>query len=712
MSNAQQANPAREAAKRRRQMQVAGKKAASGATSATPGKGPGGPAREAARARRRAQATSGKVAVDQARQTPPAGAAEAPAEAAAEKPVRESRPRRERQPLRSERSTRRSRRPRPGTQPVAASRAALKSRAWRKAKSGGKKAVEAQTGQSGSAGSLARMANPNASGRQIARQVIADRCANGKTCQSGESERGRRMRRLADRRNAGPTRVGESHTSYDQRVSGSLIGHDERMTGGRAGECRDVTGTEYLGVEDLRIACNLETTRHPEKVEVTRTGGGRSVSGTSVGYAEGMTGNAAGQCAQITGTEYLPADQSDLYCGTGSRQAPEPRERKPAPEPRQGGVTGSETRPASSAWSRGPSGEARPGIMRAPTKVAESETAEGSRVTGTQAGLNRPVTGDEPGYCSRVSGTPYQGVEELRERCGSEPDAPAHKVTGSMTLHGQRVTGARAGHGEQMTGHESGVCQSVTGTPYYGLEQAQACAPEQAEAIGRAAQRRRPERPAAVSGTEPSAVGLTGAQRGVCQSVSGTAYASGDQYAAFCEATGAAGPDDPDFPVAIDGQLTAPMAEPVAPAAPTAPTGAAPASPTGRITGAFSQGSGKVTGDDDNRSLKRQPRGPAAAGPAMSAAQAAPDRVTGEGADGGFSITGDGWGRGEHITGTEGPWANRRNPSVRGPQASPFAGAADYRPREGHPVPDIRVSGSSGNTDAGAMVTVSGGARG
>ncbi|MGM0516353.1 MAG: CsoS2 family carboxysome shell protein [Pseudomonadota bacterium] len=705
MSNTTQANPAREAAKRRRQMQVAGKKAATGTTSATPGRSPGGPAREAARARRRAQATGGKVAVDRAMAEPPTGAPEPSAQATPEKPVRESKPRRERQPVRSERSSRRSRRPRPGTQPVAASQAALKSRAWRKAKSGGKKAVEAQTGQSGSAGSLARMANPNASGRQIARQVIADRCANGKTCQSGESERGRRMRQHAGRRNAGPTKVGESHTSFDQRVSGSLVGHDERMTGGREGECRSVTGTEYLGVEDLRIACNLEPTRHPEKVEVTRTGGGRSVSGTAVGYAEGMTGNAAGECAQITGTEYLPADQSDLYCGTGNRQGATVRNPRPENEKRQGGVTGSETRPASSAWSRGPSGQARPGIMKAPTKVAESETAEGSRVTGTQAGLNRPVTGDEPGYCSRVSGTPYQGAEELRERCGSEPAPGPHKVTGSMTLHGQRVTGARAGHGEHLTGHESGVCQSVTGTPYFGLEQSQACAPEQAEAIGYAAQRRRPEHPAAVSGTEPSSVGLTGAQKGVCQTVSGTAYASGDQYAAFCEATGAASPDDPDYPVAIDGQVVAPMAEPAAPTAP------APAAPTGRITGAFSQGSGKVTGDDDNRSLKRQPRGPAAA-PAMGAAAAAPDRVTGEGADSGFSITGDGWGRGEHITGTEGPWANRRNPSVRGPQASPFAGAADYRPREGHPVPDIRISGSSGNTDAGSLVTVSGGARG
>lgn len=709
MSNATQGNPAREAAKRRRHLQVAGKKAATGTPGITPGGNPGGPAREAARVRRRAQATAGKAAVDRAAAQPTA-----PAQPAEEKPS--APPVRERKPIRSERAARKPRRPKPGTQPVQTSQATLKSRAWRKAKAGGKKAVEAQTGQSSSAGSLARMANPNASGRQIARQVIADRCANGKTqCQGGESERGRRMRRQADRRQAGPTKVGESHTSYDQTVSGTMTGPDPRMTGGRAGECYGVTGTEYLGVEDLRIACNLESTRHPEKVEMTRTDGGRSVSGTAVGYADRMTGNAAGQCAQITGTEYLPADQSDLFCGTGSRQPKSgPMGATPAPEKRQGGVTGSESRPASAAYSRGPSGQARPGLMKAPakakapTKVAESETAEGSRVTGTQAGLNRPVTGDEPGYCSRVSGTPYQGVEELRDRCGTEPEPSPHKVTGSLTSRGQSVTGARAGSGEHLTGHETGVCQSVTGTPYYGLEQSQACAPEQTAAIGRAAQRRAPSQPAAVSGTEPAAVGLTGAQKGVCQTVSGTAYASGDQYAAFCEATGAAAPDDPDFPLAINGQATAPATAPMGDVAATA----APGTPTGRVTGAFSQGSGKVTGDDDNRSLKRQSQRPAAARSAMVATEPPAGRVTGEGSDDGFSITGNGWGRGGSVTGTEGPWANRRNPSVRGPQASSFAGASDYRPREGHTVPEIRVSGSSGNSDAGAMVTVSGGARG
>ena len=708
MSNTTQANSAREAAKRRRQLQVAGKNAARGVPASASAHA-GGPARNAARARRRAMSVAGKAGLPQAEVQVAATAPQPEAQPQEAQPQAAVEPKASRESfVCPERNGRRSRRAKPGAQPVQASQSALRARAWRKAKAGGKKAIDAQTGQSGSAGSLAKMANPNASSRQIAKQVIADRCANGKTCNNGESERGRRMRQHFERKKGNvadaPSKVIESHTSHEQRVSGRMPGYDQRMTGTSAGQCRDVTGTEYLGTEDLKVACNVEPQRHPDKVEVTRTGGGRSVSGSTIGYSDAVSGNASGKCAQITGTEYLPADQSDLFCGTGGVDGGLMGGARPENTKRQTGVTGSDDRPAIRAeYSRGPSREARPGIMRAPTKVASSETAEGNNVTGTQPGLNRPVTGDESGYCSRVSGTPYQGVEELRERCNAEPDATPRKVTGSLTMQGQYVSGARAGQDERMTGHEAGVCSSVTGTPYFGLEQAQACQPEQVADMTSRAARRSPMQAAGVSGTAPASVGLTGAQKGVCQTVSGTAYASSDQYAAFCEETGAAAPEDPDFPVVM-GATNA--------AAPSAPQAMASAQEASRITGAFSQGSGKVTGDDDNRSLKRQQGQARRPVGGVSAMDAGVGRVTGEGSDFGFSITGNDWNRSDQITGTEGPWANQRNQTVRGAQATAFAGAAGYRPNEGHPRPGLQISGSSGNTDVGAMVTVSGGARG
>ena len=82
--------------------------------------------------------------------------------------------------------------------------------------------------------------------------------------------------------------------------------------------------------------------------------------------------------------------------------------------------------------------------------------------------------------------------------------------------------------------------------------------------------------------------------------------------------------------------------------------------------------------------------------------------MTGDGSS--TKVTGDDWDRGEHVTGTEGASARRRNPSRPGPMSamSPF----ERKRNEETEWPVSRVTGSSGNTDKGSLITVSGGARG
>ena len=85
-------------------------------------------------------------------------------------------------------------------------------------------------------------------------------------------------------------------------------------------------------------------------------------------------------------------------------------------------------------------------------------------------------------------------------------------------------------------------------------------------------------------------------------------------------------------------------------------------------------------------------------------------RVTGEGISAGLNITGDDWDRGKRVTGTEGASARRRNPTRTGPMTA----MATIPPKRNEEVlqPISRVTGSSGNTDRGSLITVSGGARG
>lgn len=89
-------------------------------------------------------------------------------------------------------------------------------------------------------------------------------------------------------------------------------------------------------------------------------------------------------------------------------------------------------------------------------------------------------------------------------------------------------------------------------------------------------------------------------------------------------------------------------------------------------------------------------------------------RVTGEGREGGLPITGDNWTQGNQVTGTEGRWAQARNPTLQVDSRMVVSGARSNKGME-RPVAShstTPITGSSGSSEQGAQVTVSGGARG
>lgn len=580
-----------------------------------------------------------------------------------------------------------------------------------------------------SAAQLARAANPHLSGRELAKALREQRSRQGKTGSgNGSSSRGRVRPTAKTKTGAAqdaPWKVGESETASGQTLTGTMVGRSENVTGDDSSTCRSVTGTEYLGADIFREFCQTEPSKTPRKVEVTTTAHGNRVSGNRIGRGTNVTGDEAGTCKRVTGNEYVDVKQAELFCG-GAAQA-EPR--KPSSgETRQSKALKGNSGGRSDMVIGDGSGTGReltgtqytqPGSAEAPAKVGGGTTLRGGHISGSMIGRSSRVTGDEPGSCRDVTGDDYIGQEQYKDFCEQPPQRRDRKVEISSTLTGSRISGSSIDRSDTVTGNEPGTCKAVTGTPYGSADQyAQYC---EVEESGMAAARTRKPRatPGAVlTGQQPAIGGdTTGDAKGACENVSGTPYVGADQYAAACPATPAE-TGSPDFPQPLNG---APWSDfSVTSAIGGAGQGHNRSALTGtqleqgQITGPFGMAPGKVTGTEEARFGKDRSRAPTASVPTPreSVDGRVKSRVTGEGIDAGHKITGDDWDRGDNVTGTEGMSATRRNPSWgNGTQAAPVARAAINRNAE-LPEPVSKVTGGSGNTERGALVTYSGGARG
>ena len=590
-----------------------------------------------------------------------------------------------------------------------------------------KRGKSASTSNSTSAASVARQGNPDISSRELAQKLRELKCKlgsagssrSGGTRPSGPNRNGARQAAAADAQAS--LKVGVSETLSGQLVTGTQANRSVKTTGNEDATCRTITGTEYLGSEVFQTFCQSEApSRQPAKVRVSATSHGNRVTGNEVGRSEKVTGDEPGTCKLVTGTEYVSANQDAAYCGISS---PNPRKvgqtTTTAGRPVSGvmvgrseKVTGNEVGSARQLTGDQYVNDHSDLGGRSPVKVASLQTLRGTGITGTHVGRSDQVTGDEPGSCRMVTGDEYVGSQQYDRFCEVRPAPEAAKVGFSVTNRNLVVSGTRTGRSENVTGDEPGTCKVVTGTPYAGLEEAgNWCSTSQVAAV----RQRTPMRMGSVmTGIQPGIGGvMTGAGRGACGDVSGTPYVGADQR---IEACGAASVSDGDFPQPLEDapwqqfsvQSPARVAQ-VQREKKGAVTGSSYEF-GGRITGPFDMAADKVTGTEQFR-FDRRPSQPVlvpAQVPAAAATALQVSRVTGEGS--GLRITGDDWDRGDRVTGTEGVSARRRNPSRRGVLTA-MPGQLPKR-NEDVPEPVSRITGSSGNTVAGSLITVSGGARG
>jgi len=461
-----------------------------------------------------------------------------------------------------------------------------------------------------------------------------------------------------------PMRTGVSATGRGNAVTGNEVGRSDKVTGDEPGTCKNVTGTEYVGAGQAETFCGTATKPAPMRSVMSETRKGKMVTGDNVGNSDKVTGNEAGANRDLTGAQYVRGEQ----------------------------------------------------VREIPSKVRTSQTLRGGSVTGTAVGRSAKTTGDEHGACRAITGDDYVGKEQYSEICGVEAKPGDQKVGVSTTFNGQAVSGTMEGRAERVTGNEPGTCKAITGTPYFGMENYTACETPVAEGAAARMQRNTSVMGKNMTGQQPGIGGvMTGAERGACKPVSGTPYVGADQAAQACPAT-AAEPSSSDFPQAVGDQgwgdfSVVPPSHAAAAEENTGVTGSR--YEAGHITGPFGMASGKVTGTEDARFGSGSVNSSSVnevAEPEM-VNDRVKSRITGEGMDAGPTITGDDWDRGDRVTGTEGSSATVRNPSARGPMnAMVNKSIKEVKNEAPHPVSP--VTGSSGNYEGGSLVTYSGGARG
>ena len=583
------------------------------------------------------------------------------------------------------------------------------------------------------AAQTARAGNPDLSSRDLSKALREQRSKSGGAGQKKSRPCGRVRPGKGGSTGAAqdaPWKVGASETTEGQTVTGTMVGRSGSMTGDEPSTCRTITGTEYLGADIFRDFCKTDPAPSTaKKVLVTTTSHGNAVSGSRIGRSEKVTGNEPGTCKNVTGNEYISAEQQQGYCGEFANKSP----RKVSMAETMKGKTVSGSKVGRSDRVTGD----EPGMQReltgtqytkpsdignAPEKVGVSTTLRGSSVTGTTVGRREKMTGDEAGSCRNITGDDYIGEEQYSGFCSTKPEPQDRKVGVSATNKGMTVTGTMTDREGRVTGNEPGSCKAVTGTPYAGAEQAvNFCQAEDAAMVNVRTRQLRSTPGMPMTGIQPGVGGdMTGDSKGACEPVSGTPYVGADQYAAACPAT-AADTASPDFPQPIGA--TAPWQQ----FSVEQPSGGAQHAigstgvtgnqyEKGGITGPFGMATGKVTGTEEARfgkdKVHTEELRPVVAEEFEGRVKS---RITGEGQDAGLKITGDDWDRGSNITGTEGTSATRRNPTMRMGATSAMAIAQKsvaQKRNDEVPLPSSKVTGGSGNTEKGSLITYSGGARG
>ena len=543
------------------------------------------------------------------------------------------------------------------------------------------------------------------SGRQAA---LARRRAlsAGKAALPPPTERARGNERVRSGALDYAPKVVPSVTQGGQRVTGLRIGRGNQVTGDEPGATLPVSGTQYIGGE-----AGVGARAAAPKVGLARTAGGTVVSGTLVRSRVAVTGDEAGASVTITG-ERDQRLEDDLTPRAGEGACTSAQFQRQA-DPHGQSVSGTNLgRSVRWVGSRDRARRAALESTEHGLPITGSAVGRAARVTGDEQGACRQVTGDQylsPARAQSECGGRGGGTAPAGQAGAMRRDpVTGAKVSQALTWRRQAVTGPNVEYDALVTGDAPGSCAAITGTPYQGpLTMHGWCDPSAASA---AEQRllERADTGLSVTGDVPTRdAHVTGIARGADRSISGTPY-----YRDAGARSGASGVAECVSIGQIDGRFSVHSPQRSAQLRASAATAgandggqASSDRAAERITGTFAAGQHNVTG---NLEFAFRPRATAAGG-----AVPAHSRLTGEGRSSGQRITGSAWTEQSNVTGTEGHFAAERNASERAGKPQSFSGARRFKVEPQDAQPRQLVTGMVGwSPRQGARVTLSGGAQG
>lgn len=116
-------------------------------------------------------------------------------------------------------------------------------------------------------------------------------------------------------------KVGHDQTWNDQTVSGVGLGRSKLVTGNEHGACSPITGSSYVGRQHFQDFCEPSQTkaqhalgRREGSISASVVTGDRPGAGGAV-----MTGDHRGACGPVSGTPYVGVDNMPPQCGTSAR---------------------------------------------------------------------------------------------------------------------------------------------------------------------------------------------------------------------------------------------------------------------------------------------------------------------------------------------------------------------------------------------------------